>query len=98
MLSCEILKNWLTVTKFNPTLSSLRSKIEKLMLMYKALEEEVYRLTQENEALRKQAGLQGGEALPADPSGLDLKAIHAIAHSLRQEIELLRQELQDQNH
>ena len=68
------------------------------MLMYKALEEEVYRLTQENEALRKQAGLQGGEALPADPSGLDLKAIHAIAHSLRQEIELLRQELQDQNH
>ncbi|MFZ9700583.1 MAG: hypothetical protein ACO3AF_05815 [Flavobacteriales bacterium] len=86
------------MTKFNPTLSSLRSKIEKLMLMYKALEEEVYRLTQENEVLRKQAGLQGGEALPDESSGLDLKAIHTIAHSLRQEIELLRQELQDQNH
>lgn len=86
------------MTKFNPTLSSLRSKIEKLMLMYKALEEEVYRLTQENEALRKQAGLQGGDALPAESAGVDLKAIHTIAHSLRKEIEMLRQELQDQNH
>lgn len=85
------------MTKFNPTLSSLRSKIEKLMLMYKALEEEVYRLTQENEELRKHAGLQGGDALPAESSGPDLKAIQHIAHNLRQEIELLRQELHDQN-
>jgi len=81
------------VSKFNPTLSSIRSKIEKLMLMYKALEEELYRVTQENEDLKRQAGLLTSEALPT-PNSIDVEAVQTIAQRLRSEIEALRQEIQ----
>jgi len=85
------------VTKFNPTLSSLRSKIEKLMLMYKALEEELYRLTEENERLKRQAGLTVGESIPTNNPAIDVQTIQSIAHRLRTEIEALRLEIQPQN-
>lgn len=81
------------MSKFNPTLSSIRSKIEKLMLMYKALEEELYRVTQENEDLKRQAGLLASEALPT-PNSIDVEAVQTIAQRLRSEIEALRQEIQ----
>jgi len=81
------------VSKFNPTLSIIRSKIEKLMLMYKALEEELYRVTQENEDLKRQAGLLTSEALPT-PNSIDVEAVQTIAQRLRSEIEALRQEIQ----
>ncbi|MBM3171995.1 MAG: hypothetical protein FJZ75_10350 [Bacteroidetes bacterium] len=81
------------MSKFNPTLSSIRSKIEKLMLMYKALEEELYRVTQENEDLKRQAGLLTSEALPT-PNSIDVEAVQTIAQRLRSEIEALRQEIQ----
>lgn len=85
------------MTKFNPTLSSLRSKIEKLMLMYKALEEEMFRLNQENEDLKRQAGLVVGEPLSQIGHSPDIDAIQSIAQRLRTEIEALRQEIQPQN-
>ena len=85
------------MTKFNPTLSSLRSKIEKLMLMYKALEEEMFRLNQENEDLKRQAGLVVGEPLSQISHSPEIDAIQSIAQRLRTEIEALRQEIQPQN-
>lgn len=63
------------------------------MLMYKALEEELYRVTQENEDLKRQAGLLTSEALPT-PNSIDVEAVQTIAQRLRSEIEALRQEIQ----
>lgn len=67
------------------------------MLMYKALEEEMLRLTQENEDLKRQAGLVVGEPLARSSQSPDLEAIQSIARRLRSEIEALRQEIQPQN-
>ena len=84
------------MSKFNPTLSSLRSKIEKLMLMHQALEEEVLRLTQENENLKRQAGLLEIHPLSSNHS-IDIQAVQSIAQRLRFQFEALRQEFQPQN-
>lgn len=67
------------------------------MLMYKALEEELYRLTEENESLKRQAGLIAAEPSPNLNPSIDVKAVQSIAHRLRSEIEALRHEIQSQN-